>query len=474
VNSSVQTYDPRRNPSVIPFELFPRQEDFLRWLADREANQEEGLAEKSRDVGFTWLCCAYAVHAFLFRDGVAVGFGSRKLELVDRIGDPDSIFEKMRMILRNLPQWQLPKGFDVEKHAGHCRIVNPENGNSITGEGGDNIGRGGRKSFYFVDEAAFLERSQKVEAALSQNTNVRIWVSTPNGTGNTFYKKRFSGKVPVFTFHWKDDPRKDEEWYQKQKRSLDEVTVAQEIDIDYSASIEGIVIPAKWVAASLKLERALADRGLELHRNGKRYAALDVADEGKNLNVFIGRQGSGIFAVESWSHLNTTQTAYKAREFGEKYGIAALGYDCIGVGAGVKGAFASMEDRPSFSAVAVNVGDPPTNTRWEDGKTSKERFRNLKAELWWLARMRFERTFEFIEEGIDHPLDELIALPQDQPELIAQLSQPTYHYTDTGKIQIESKGSLAKRGIASPDFADALVIVAASDQILEPNIALCG
>lgn len=472
INSYVQTYDPRKVPANIPFILFPRQEEFIAWLQEREVAEEEGLAEKSRDVGFTWLCCAYAVHAFLFRNGAAVGFGSRKLELVDRIGDPDSIFEKMRIILRGLPLWMLPKGFDMDKHAGHCKIVNPENGNSITGEGGDNIGRGGRKSIYFVDEAAFLERSQKVEAALSQNTNVRIWVSTPNGTGNQFYKKRFSGRVPVFTFHWSDDPRKGAEWYEKQVNSLDSVTVAQEIDIDYSASIAGVVIPAKWVQASVKLKAHLTAKGISIPVGGKRFGALDVADEGTNKSVFTTRQSICLDGIESWSGLMTTQTAHKAKEFGEKFGINSLAYDCIGVGAGVKSTYESMEVRPSFDTVAINVGDAPSDTVWKDGKTSKQRFRNLKAELWWLARTRFEKTFEFVEGIKNHPIDELVSIP-NHPELVAQLSQPTYHYTDTGKIQIESKANLAKRGIASPDYADSAVMVLADEHIIGKRLITC-
>lgn len=466
INTYVQTYDPRLKPSTIPFKLFKRQEEFLGWLSEREEEQSEGLAEKSRDVGFTWLCCCYAIHAWLFRDGAAIGFGSRKEALVDTIGDPDSIFEKCRIVLRNLPVWMLPKGFNIEKDAGFCKIINRVTGSTITGEGGDNIGRGGRKSIYFIDEAAFLERSQKVEAALSQNTNVRIWVSTPNGTGNQFYKKRFGGKTSVFTFHWRDDPRKNDEWYEKQCNSLDEITVAQEIDIDYSASIAGIVIPAKWVQAAVKLEGVLKSKGLTVPAGGTRYAALDVADEGSNKSVFITRKGICIDGVEFWRGLKTTQTAYKAKEYGEKYKINSLAYDCIGVGAGVKSTFDSMEKKPAFTTHAVNVGDSPSDTKWKDGKTSKERFRNLKAELWWLTRIRFEKTFEYVEDGEGHPLDELISIPNN-PELIAQLSQPTYHYTETGKIQIESKESLTKRGISSPDYADSCVMAVAGDELFK-------
>ena len=54
-------------------------------------------------------------------------------------------------------------------------------------------------------------------------------------------------------------------------------------------------------------------------------------------------------------------------------------------------------------------------------------------------------------------MEELISLPEN-PDLIAQLSLPLYHYTETGKVQLESKREMQMRGVTSPDFADALVL----------------
>jgi hypothetical protein len=59
--------------------------------------------------------------------------------------------------------------------------------------------------------------------------------------------------VPVFTLDWHDDPSKDQTWYEKQCRRFDAVTVAQEIDRDYAASLAGIAIPALWVRAAIDL-----------------------------------------------------------------------------------------------------------------------------------------------------------------------------------------------------------------------------
>src|SRR5437868_1415121 len=44
------TYDPRQAQASLPFDLFPRQAELLRWLAERERLQQDGLVEKSREV----------------------------------------------------------------------------------------------------------------------------------------------------------------------------------------------------------------------------------------------------------------------------------------------------------------------------------------------------------------------------------------------------------------------------------------
>ena len=161
---AVKTYDP---PRTLPLVLFPRQRELAAWLDEREAGHEEGLIEKCRQIGATWVTCAWAIWQWLYRPGFKITFGSRKSMFVDTAGNMDSIFERLRFIVRKLPPPVLPRGFDDAKHLLHMRILNPANGASITGEGGDEMGRGGRSSVYVVDEAAFLEHPDQVEAAIS-------------------------------------------------------------------------------------------------------------------------------------------------------------------------------------------------------------------------------------------------------------------------------------------------------------------
>lgn len=442
------TLDPRKAQALIPFDLFPKQDEFLRWLQDREAAGQNGLVEKSRDMGVTWLCVAFSVHRWLYRPGYSIGFGSRKEQYVDDLGNPDSIFEKVRILLDNLPTWMMPAGWTRREHGGFCKIINPANSATITGEAGDNIGRGGRKSIYFVDESAFIERAQFIERSLVGNTNCRIDVSTPNGPGNPFAKKRFGGKVPVFTMHWKDDLRKGDDWYAEQVANYDPVTVAQEIDIDYTASIEGICCSAAWV-------RAAVDYPLE--STGPIIAGLDVAAEGSNLSAFVPRRGPSCLFCKTWQGILPIQLANAAIDEAEKIGCEELRYDCIGVGEGVKSAFKVTERILPFKPIAWNAGDAATECVYSDGRKGHEKFANLRAEAWWSVRERFRKTYERVTLGTDYSDDECISLPND-PELIAELSMPLVLTTETGKIRIESKKDMAKRGIKSPDRADGLIM----------------
>ena len=348
------------------------------------------------------------------------------------------------MLFNQLPPWLKPRHYSD----GYLKFINADNGATITGEAGDNIGRGGCSHIYFVDEAAYIERPKRVDAALSQNTNVRIYVSTPNGE-NEFSHKRHSGKFPVFTFHWRDDPRKDDAWYQNQKDTLDTIILAQEVDIDYHASRDRVIIPGPWVRAAVELELAPV---------GDRVAGLDVADGGANLNVLILRRGPVVFHVEEWDYGNgnTTQTAFKARDVLVYHRINRLNYDCIGVGSNVGGALRN-DDHTPFKIQPINGGASTTDTFYPSfNRKAKDAFANLRAELWWLLRDRFYKTYEHVNRIKKHPVGELISIP-NHPTLITQLSQPEWKFTNSGQILVESKEAMIKRGIQSPDYADALV-----------------
>lgn len=282
------TTDPRNIdyglPVTIPFLLFPKQEEWIHWIMERWGKRENGITEKSREMGLSWTAIGMACSLCLFNKEMVIGFGSRKEEYVDSTGDPKALFWKARKFVETLPV-EFRGSWNEKKHAPYMRVEFPETGAVIKGEAGDNIGRGDRTTLYLVDEAAFLQRPLLIDAALSQTTRCRIDLSSVNGMANPFAQKRHGGKIPVFTFHWSSDPRKDDEWYRRECEKIDNpVVVAQELDLNYSASAEGVLIPSDWVQAAVD-----AHIRLGIQPTGKRLGAMDVADEGRDKNAFSTR-----------------------------------------------------------------------------------------------------------------------------------------------------------------------------------------
>jgi hypothetical protein len=434
------TFDPRNAevglPTTIPFVLFQRQREFLEWLLARWKGREDGLVEKSRDMGVTWLCVAFSVWLWIFWDGTVTGFGSRKEEYVDKIGDPKSIFEKIRKYIDLLPEEFQPIGWNNGKHAPFMRIINPVNDAVIVGEAGDNIGRGNRTSIYFKDESAFYEHPDAIDAALSQTSNVKIDVSTPSGAGNPFYRKRHGGRIPVFVFDWHDDPRKDQRWYQKQKDTQDATIVAQEIDRDYEASISNAYISGELVRA------AMARGPTEVQPMGNLRVSVDVARYGNCKTVITFRQGRVVLTQLPLAKLNTVAVAARVKDETEAYTrigvpLEQIAVDVIGVGAGVADILRGwFPDKllPDGSTEQVVV-DVNVSERMNNGKDY-----NLRA-------FCYRQAVEWLKTG---------SLPNNE-NLKTDLTALQYGYRG-GELLIESKEDAIARGIKSPDYGDSFII----------------
>lgn len=460
------TFDPRNievgRPALIPFKLFPKQREWVSFLIDRWKSQRPGITEKSRDMGLSWLMTSTACTLCLHYDGMAIGFGSRKEDYVDRLGDPKSLFYKARVFLDNLPV-EFRGGWDRKKHGAHMRLAFPETNATMTGEAGDNIGRGDRTALYLVDESAYLEHADAVDAALSQTTNCRIDVSSVNGMANSFAIKRHSGKIRVFTFHWRDDPRKDERWYARQQEDLDPVIVAQEIDIDYQASTQGALIPSNWVQAAVD-----AHLKLKLSATGQKIATLDVADEGKDGNALCIGRGPIVEELVEWSGKGSDiyDTTLKAFDLCDAHSVKTLRYDADGLGAGVRGDARIINGerlkssrRPPISVEAFRGSGEIVDPLKEDekGRKNEDFFQNRKAQCWWSLRKRFEKTWRAVTKGTAYDADELIFIPSGlalRPKLLLELSQPTYQLNNSGKVVVDK----TPEGAKSPNLADAVMM----------------
>lgn len=464
INDWCITYDPRnplkkdpRNPdqklkAKMPFNLFKKQEDLIDFLHDCMAGQQSGLIEKSRDMGATWVACSFSVWLWIYLPGSSVGWGSRKEALVDRLGDTDSIFEKIRMIINELPPYILPEGFSLKNHSSFMKLTGPH-GATITGEAGDNIGRGGRTSIYFKDESAHYERPELIEASLGDNTDCQIDISSVNGPNNIFHRKRNSGSVQVFVMDWRDHPGKDQAWYDKRREDAESQGLmhvfSQEVDRDYNSSVDGVLIPGAWVQASVDAHKKL---GIKVE--GKKRAGFDVADEGADVNAIISVHGVVVTGAESWGDGDTTDSTVRAFNYCEAISCHEMVYDSVGVGAGAKAA--ANKAKTPVKVIGYNgVGVQNPDKDYVKGKKNKDMFASGSAQDWWLLRDRFMNTYKAVVKGEKIEHDKLISIPshlEELHQLSSELSQVVRSTDGKGRILIKK----TPKGTKSPNLADSL------------------
>lgn len=482
----MDTYNPRSaGLKWMPFVFFRKQYEFVEFLEQLRIEQESGLVEKCRDVGATWICCAYSVWCWLFLSDDAAGWGSRKQELVDKPGEPDSIFEKLRLLVRRLPDIWLPAGYKAREHATFSKLINPENGAVIAGESGDNIGRGGRKSRFYKDESAHYERPEKIEAALGDNTNVQIDISSVNGLGNVFHRRREAGQlwtpsgaaiaagiVRVFIFDWRDHPEKTQEWYDKRKARSEREGMqhifAQEVDRDYSAAVQNTIIKGEWLQACIDAHLKVAC--LRQPPPDAWMAGLDVADDGGDRNAITLRQWIILRHSEEWGDRDpgvTTRNTVQTLRLRGLHGIEVQ-YDCIGIGVSVKSEINRLADEglllpDEFNFVPWNAGAaivrPYERLIVGDNQSpmNKDFFGNMKAQAWWAFRTRVYKTWRAVVHGDEYPADDLISFDSSNPmlhQLLKELAQPTQGKGSGLRMIVDKKPN----GAFSPNVADSAVM----------------
>jgi len=167
---------------------------------------------------------------------------------------------------------------------------------------------------------------------------------------------------------------------------------------------------------------------------------VDVARYGSDRTCLCLRQGPVARVVGDYATQGTMETTGRVIAAVREHGVHEIRVDGVGVGGGVVDRLVEQ----GFDVVDMQAGARPVDP---------DHFKNSRSEWWWIVRTLFESG----EMDID-PADD---------DLAAQLGAIKYKYTSRGQIQIESKDDMRKRGLPSPDRADALMLTAAAVPPLE-------
>jgi len=249
---------------------------------------------------------------------------------------------------------------------------------------------------------------------------------------------------------------------------IDEAEHLKQIDLDkykhiylgeFLSNDDNAVIKRSWITSAID-----SHLKLNLDIKGSKTIGYDVADSGDDDNCMILKHGFYIQDLELWSagdneiNKSATRVFNKAKEFDN----ASIIYDSIGVGAGSGSKFAELNRH--YRQVKFTPFNAGSKVEYPNRKyneiLNKDYFANLKAQLWWKVADMFRHTHNAII-GEPYDKDMIISINgkiKDLDSLITELSTPLRDFDNAGRVKVESKKDLAKRGIKSPNRADAFVM----------------
>ncbi len=340
IENFIYTFDPRTEEKYMKFKLYDFQKDYIKQLHEAVENKHDLIVDKSRDMGFSWLVISYMFWRWNFKTGFQCLFGSKKEENVDSIGKPDTIFGKFDIILKKLPNYLKPKGFDLNKHRNFMKLINPERGGVISGESSNqDFARSGRYDCIVMDEFAFWDNDERAWTATGDSSPCRILGSTPNGLGNTFANIRFSGNTKHFEMHWRLHPSKGQDcwfddeqqiwrspWYDKEvqrRLTADDSSIKnlkQELDIHYIQSGDPVF-------TNFKLHQLN-----EQHPDEEDDYAMGVdvsqgLEGGDNQSITVISKKTGKQAHQWTGKLDIYELAEKILRIGFQYNTALIGVE---------------------------------------------------------------------------------------------------------------------------------------------------
>ena len=162
---------------------------------------------------------------------------------------------------------------------------------------------------------------------------------------------------------------------------------------------------------------------------------LDVARFGDDRSALAKRCGNVLLQpVQAWRGVDTMGTVgrvkaeWDATPFNER--PASILVDEIGIGAGVLDRLREQ----GLPVTGINVGEAARDP---------EHYSRLRDELWFKGRA-------WLQQG-----DAI--LPADGV-LVGELTATSYSFSSSGKIEVDSKAELKRRGLPSPDVADAFLL----------------
>lgn len=453
---------------IEPFK-FNRAQEYLheRLEAQKEATGKvRALVLKGRQQG-----CSTYVQARDFHI-VVTSRGKKAFILTHEAEATKSLFEMTKRYYDSLPAGLVPK--PDASSAKELNFKTLDSGYSVGTAGNKGVGRSQTIQIFHGSEVGYWpnaeEHAKGILQAVSNETGTEIILeSTANGIGNYFYnlwQSATSGQSEFqsifIPWYWQPE-------YTADLREGDTVTLTDEeqellfthknngltvshlywrrnkiteFSNDYESGRELFNVEYPMTALDA-FRNPVADRfiksGLvnkarknEVVSHSALVFGIDPALGDTDRTAIIRRKGRLAYQLQTHYNLNTMELVGLIRRLIDKEHPVKVCIDCIGIGAGIVD---RLHELGYQQVEGVNVARSAND---------KDKFKNLRAELWhdmreWLAQ----------EMPVQVP---------DSDELLGDLTGLGYKFDSSGRLQIESKADLKKRGMPSPDCADALAL----------------
>lgn len=306
----------------------------------------------------------------------------------------------------------------------------------------DNLsGFHGRELLFVIDEAAGIPQDimQVIEGTLTNEGAKILMCGNPTQLAGTFYHAFHKDRqlYKPFTFNAEESRLVSEQYCRDQATKY-----GRDSDV-YKVRVLG-EFPTGQPDTLIRLDVVEAALRREVKAEGKIEIGVDPARFGDDQSVICWRRGLQVQPLRSFHGIDTTRLTgevarlvLQLRSDGYEE-VISVKIDDTGVGGGVTDQLVRQQADLKIQTIPVLFG----------GVATKAEYADYGSEMWGN-----------IKEAL-----ETIQLPADD-ELVAQLTTRKYQIKPDGTIKLERKEDMKKRGISSPDKADALVLCFAMQSV---------
>lgn len=384
-------------------------------------------------VGKTCLCAWLATHFLCFRDDVKVVVTAPSADQMK-----DGLIPEINKWISRMPDWmsnsivatseRVVRYPDDKNNFISFRTARKEKPEALAGVHATHV-------MIIVDEASGVDEAiyETGQGALSTTGAIALLIGNPTNPSGFFYKTHttlsdlwWTRKVPCMA-----SSRVDEAYIMSQARTygVDSREYRVRVLGEFPESGADAVIPRSYVESALKREinevQGQIVWGVDPGRGGDPTGFVERSSNA--VTEYRELQYVDLMSIVGWIHNRYNKVPYRMRP-------TSIYVDSIGLGAGVADRLMEL----GLPVVHVNVSEAPSMA---------DRYVNMRAEIWFNMR-------EWLEAR------ECVIYPSEKyaEKLTNELVSVNQKFTSLGKVQLESKMEMKKRGVASPNMADALAI----------------